>query len=52
MPAAAGEPSSVVVNEPVVINEVWLRQERGQGIGEVGPVDEQHGLSCTPDLVL
>jgi hypothetical protein len=52
MPAAAGEPAPVVMDEPVVIGEGRLRQEWGQGICEVGPVDEQHRLACTPEFVL
>jgi hypothetical protein len=34
-----------------VFGEGRLRQEWGQGIGEVGSVDEQHRLACTPDFV-
>jgi hypothetical protein len=51
MPAAAGEAATVVGNEPVVIGQGRLRQERGKGIRQDSAVDEQHRLAAASDLV-
>jgi len=52
MSAATGEAAAVIVDEPVVIGEVWLRQKRGVGIRQVGSVDEQHRLTASLHPVL
>ena len=52
MPAAPSEAASVIGDEPVVISQGGLRQERTKGIGQDGAVDEQHRLAGALDLVL
>jgi hypothetical protein len=52
MPAAPGETTAVVMDEPVLIRQGGLRHEWGEGIRQDCAVDEQHRLSRAPHVVL
>ena len=52
VPAAAREASAVIVDEPIAIRQDGLGEERGRGIRQESPMDEQHGLAMSSRLNL